>query len=162
MRLTAPAARAKRSGLLVVAVGLVLALGMAACGQQETAGPEEGPADVEDVTQGIGVLEDSEYFVGKAVTVSAEVSEVIGPAAFTIAGEGGTPKPLLILSAPNSLPNISDDSVVRVSGTVREFDVVAGERELGVDLDDERLGEYADDHAIVANKVEILRAQEGR
>ncbi len=134
--------RANRSRLVLLTAVPLLALATVACGD-DSAGPEEG-ATVEDVREGAEVFEEPGRFLGDTVTVSAEVGDVIGPAAFEIAGEGGRP-PILVVGAPNAVPNISDNSVVKVTGTVRTFDVGAVERDPGIDLDDELFVEYDDE-----------------
>lgn len=149
------------SGLPFIALVATLALVSTACGE-DSAGPETG-ASVDDVRDdGIDeedFLADPEPYLGDKVTVSAEVADVIGPAAFTIAGEGGPP-PVLVVSAPNSIPKISDNTVVKVTGTVRDFGITTVESDLGIDLDDPLVLGYEDDHVIVADSVSVLKAEE--
>lgn len=137
-------------------VGLVavLAVGLTACNTQETAGPEKG-VGVEEIRERDIYDDGLDHFVGETVTVSAEVAEVVTPMAFEIAGEGG-PKPILVLTPPDTAANVTDDSVVKVTGRVRELALADAERDLGIDLDDSTFAKYDDEHIIVATKVEVL------
>jgi hypothetical protein len=152
--------------VLMLVPALVLFLG--AC-SEDSAGPEAG-ADVEDVRDEPGIVEDDAFdeeaffedpepFLGETVTVSAEVADIVSPQAFEIAGEGGR-EPILVVAAPNAIPSISDDSVVKVTGTVRDFALADIEREVGVDLDDGLFTEYDDDHVIVAKTVTVVDPNE--
>lgn len=104
-----------RSAAAATMASAVLVLG--GCGG--TAGPETG-VDVEDV-QDEPFEEDSFFFegeidsfVGQEVTLSAEVSEIIGPNGFTIAAENA--EELLVVHDGNA--QITVDTPVQVTGTV--------------------------------------------
>ncbi len=101
-----------------------------------------------------------DVFVGETVTVSAEVAKVLTPSAFAIAGEGG-PAPILVIASPTEAAKVTLDSVVKVTGRVREFAIHETERDLGVDLDDAALSDYVDEHVIVADAVEVTSPAEG-
>lgn len=126
-------------------------LGVASCG---TEGSEKG-ADVEDVQEVTeetetnnpanpfdgpydqGFLDDVDVRKGQRVTVSANVSKIIAPDAFTIAGtEDTTVDPLLVLHKDTE-PELKPELTVKVTGTVHiAFDLPAVEKDLGIDLDD--------------------------
>jgi hypothetical protein len=155
-------------------IAVLAVLGFTAC-NEDSAGPEVG-ADVEDVREEPGIdgnddavggavdgdnavggdeelFEDPEPFLGERVTVSAEVAEVVSPAALRIAGEGfPESEPVLVVGAPNGVPNVDDDDIAEVTGTVREFAVADVEQELDIDL----FVDYEDDHVIVASSVTII------
>jgi hypothetical protein len=141
MRTDLGQARARRVTGAVVAAGLGLGV-LAGCGN-DTAGPETG-ASVEDVqeepaaeepldeepaagAQEVGA-DEARSFVGQTVTVSADVNEILGPQAFTIAGTENTDaEPLLVIAnQPDQL--VQPDSALAVTGTVRQaFDLPAVE-----------------------------------
>jgi hypothetical protein len=104
-------------------------VGLAGCGDDETAGPETS-ADVEGV-QDEEFWNDVDAWVGKKVTVSAEVNKVISGNAFTIAGdEDSDTDELLVVSA--DVTKVREDSVVKVTGTVKDgFNA----KEVGQELD---------------------------
>ncbi len=148
---------AQRTRRLRRTIGLLLlpaALTLGACGEAETAGPDKG-VGVEQIRERDLYDDGLDTFVGETVTVSAEVARIVTPSAFEIAGEGG-PKPILVITPPDTAATITDDSVVKVTGQVREFAIAEAERDLGVDLDDTALAAYVDDHIIVADTVEVI------
>ncbi len=146
--------RTPRPALRLLGLLPALSLVLGACGSGGTAGPEKGLA-VEQLRERDLYDDGLDTYVGRTVTVSAEVAQVVTPSAFEIAGEGG-PKPILVITTATTAPRISDDSVVKVTGRVRELAIAEAERELGVDLDDAALAEYVDEHVIVADVVEVL------
>ncbi|MFE7936299.1 hypothetical protein ACFU46_02840 [Streptomyces griseoincarnatus] len=96
--------------------GAILVTG---CGQEDTAGPDRG-ADVEEV-QEAELLGDVDRRLGKKVTVSADVNQVINPNTFTIAGTPTSGKdPLLVVSTDAT--DLDTGRTVRVTGTVRASD----------------------------------------
>ena len=142
----------RRSALTLL--GLLLALGLGSCGSHESAGPERG-ATVEAIRERDLYDDGIDRYVGQTVTVSAEVAGIVTPSAFEIAGEGG-PDPILVITRPATATRITDDSMVKITGQVRELAIAEAERDLGVDLNDAALATYVDDHVIFAEKVEIL------
>ncbi|MGW0497748.1 hypothetical protein ACWD0Z_20695 [Streptomyces sp. NPDC003007] len=134
--------------LCALTLGATLVTG---CGEEDTAGPDRG-ADVEEV-QEAELLGDVDRWLGKKVTVSADVNQVINRNAFTIAGTpaSGT-DPLLIVSADAT--DLDKGRTVRVTGTVRErFEAVRVGDDLGLDWNDDLFTEWDDKHYIVASAV---------
>ena len=88
---------------------------------------------------------DPEQFVGRSVTVVADVEEVFGPRAFALDEDaplaGGIDNDLLVLGRDTrGLDEIDDqwlDNKVKVTGTVARSAVVEVEREIGWDLQPE-------------------------
>ena len=105
-------------------------------------------------------------YLGKTVTVVADVQEVLGPRAFTLDEDdvlaGGIDNDMLVLSpqAGNLTPieNNWMKNKVRVTGTVRGLMVAEIEREVGWDLDQKIEAEFKDVKAVlVASSVERLQ-----
>lgn len=128
--------RTQGTGLRGFAVAAAAALGMVVLGACGTAGPETG-TDVEDIQNDpandvFTDFSEVDPYVGQQVTVSAEVSEVLDPTAFTIADEAG--EALLVLY--NGSKNIEPETGIKVTGTVKkEFSVTTAEDFLGVEVD---------------------------
>lgn len=105
-------------------------------------------------------------YLGKTVTVEADVQEVFGPRAFTLdeddAFAGGIDNDVLVLGAQTgNLERIEDNwlrNKVRVTGTVRAVALVDIEREVGWDLDRQIEAELEDVKAvIVASSLQRLQ-----
>ncbi|ELS50866.1 hypothetical protein STVIR_8174 [Streptomyces viridochromogenes Tue57] len=76
---------------------------------------------------------DAESVTGERATFSGHVKDVISPWAFTIGGdEFSDVEPLLVVE--KDLPAPDQDQLVRVTGTVHEFDFSKVQNELNVDL----------------------------
>ena len=105
-------------------------------------------------------------YLGRSVTVEADVQEVFGPRAFTLdeddALAGGIDNDVLVLGTQTgNLERIEDNwlrNKVRVTGTVRGLGLVEIEREVGWDLDRQIEAELEDVKAvIVASSVQRLQ-----
>lgn len=96
----------------------------------------------------------SANLVGKTVTVSGEVEEIVGPKAFTIEGERLFNDPELLVLNTTSSPVI-EDVLVQVTGTVREFVVSEIEKEFDVDLDQEVEVEFRGKPVLIATAVTL-------
>lgn len=100
---------------VVAAAAAALLTATAAGCSEDTAGPETG-ADVEDVTE-----EDyfgSDDFVGETVTLSAEVTDVLSPRSFELAGDDWGDDSLLVLTQQQA--DVQEGDVIQVTGTVEE------------------------------------------
>ena len=104
-------------------------------------------------------------YVGKTVTVVADVQEVLGPRAFTLDEDdllaGGIDNDMLVLSPQagklRAIENSWTKNKVRVTGTVRAIQVVELEREIGWNLNPRIQAELKDVKAVlVASAVERL------
>ena len=118
-----------------------------------------------DVTVGT-ITGNLDNYVGKAVTVVADVQEVLGPRAFTLDEDdvlaGGIDNDMMVLSPQSgSLKPIENNwlkNKVRVTGVVHKIALVEIEREVGWDLDKKVEAELEDVKAIlVATSVERLQ-----
>lgn len=105
-------------------------------------------------------------YLGRNVTVEADVQEVFGPRAFTLdeddALAGGIDNDVLVVGTQTgNLERIEDNwlrNKVRVTGTVRGVALVDVEREVGWDLDPQIEAELQDVKAvIVASSVQRLQ-----
>ncbi len=158
-----------RTGSVVVRFGLrslvflcFSALFLVACGG-ESAGPEQQReienTQQQDQTEAFNEKEffqNPDDFEGRQVTVSGRVTEVIRPRAFRFSGEDVDAAPLLVVSTQET--NVATGQVVRVTGTVRRFDVEAfirDLRDLGVDFNAPEFREFAGRPVMVAESVTV-------
>lgn len=141
-----------RGGAAAVTASAALVLG--GCG--DTAGPEAG-TDVEDIQNDpdAGVLGDfsqARSFAGQRVTVSAEVDQIVGPKAFTMADDAG--EELLVVHRALA-PNVAVNTPVRVTGTVKKaFDIRAAEEFSRADFNDEAFGAFSAEPYIQASNID--------
>ena len=134
----------RRPRLLAVVTVMALSPVLAACGEDEV------PADsgaVEEPAQD----ELEELALGETVTVNGEVSEVIGPNAFTVGGEEIGDNPILVVGA--QVPALEEGAEVQVAGTVVEFQVLGYEEDLDLDLVDNEFEDFDGDPAVQATSV---------
>ncbi|MHA6783310.1 hypothetical protein ACVGOW_20305 [Pseudonocardia saturnea] len=145
-------------------VAATSALLLTACG--DTAGSEAG-TDVADIQQepavdDAGVFDTPDYadpmsFVGQTVTVSAEVNDLISTQAFTIAGTLQTGADELLIVSAAGAPAVTEESAVKVTGTVMErFDVAGAEEFVGAGLDDGLFADWNGEPYIQADTIELI------
>jgi uncharacterized protein YdeI (BOF family) len=124
-----------------------------------TAGPETG-TDVEEVQPDAfrdTVEEAEEAEDGEAVTVSAELNDIISPSSFTIAGTDGTTVEPLLVVHNQQLPEIRPGDAVQVTGTVyRNIQLPRLEETSGLNLDDALHEEWEGKTCIVATEISTL------
>jgi len=100
------------------------------------------------------VKEPNADLIGKIVTVSGEAEEVIGSKAFTIEGDRLFNDPeVLVVNATES--PIIEDTLVQVTGTIRNFIVSEIEREFDLDLAQEFEVEFRDKPVLIATAVTL-------
>ena len=176
------ARRIGASAVLVLSVA-----GLAACGDDDSAGPEAGQVTTEDLqaledrvgaleedvgalSDGAGVGDDEaaagQDIIGQEVTISAEVSELITTSdvgsAFRIGADSGPSVAVLATSPPS---NLEANDVVQISGTVKLVERDSFEEDFGIaedDLFDDAdtfFGEFEGQPAIAADSVEVLQEQ---
>jgi len=93
--------------------------------------------------------------IGKTVTVSGEVEEVISPKAFIIEGDRFFNDPeLLVINLSNS--PIVNDSNIQVTGTVRQLNKLAIEREFDLNLTHELVAEFGGKPVLVAKALTLI------
>jgi hypothetical protein len=116
-----PIARHARCRTTAVAAAACLTVLLGACGQdQDSAGPER------EVTA--QQIQQPQYFhegdyLGQRVTVSAEVTEVLGPRNFQLEARGYGDESLLVQTAVPT--EVQPGQVLQVTGTVGQFHIVA-------------------------------------
>lgn len=145
--------------LRLVRVTLCVAAGaLAACGDDDSAGREQGVtlSDLSDRQ----FLDDPGRFLGKQVTVSGEVSEVVSPRAFRVGGEGAAEGIGLLVFASGNQPTVNDNMVVKVTGKVRLFETEEFEEDLGFDLADAEFEVWEGNPAIMASSVTVVEQSE--
>ncbi|MDQ4094202.1 MAG: hypothetical protein M3143_12640 [Actinomycetota bacterium] len=132
---------------------------MVACGEDETVrdpGVLNPPALAEQPQrergQGGAAQESLEDRIGQQVQLPGEVAKIISPNAFTIGGDEIGQNPILVVGA-NMPPGLSEGQQVRVSGTVKEFQIRGYEEDLDLDLIDQEFEDFDGDPAIQANSV---------
>lgn len=168
--------RRSSSTIVKVAATGSLALGALTLAGCATSGPEEG-ADVEDVTDGESVEEDTrdadaatepfdgrydaefvgdyDGYVGETVTLSADIDEIVSANAFTIAGTDDTTVEPLLIVHDGTMTDIEEGLSVQVTGEVEEgFDVTAVEDDLSVELEDDAYDEWEDERFIHADSID--------
>ncbi|SEP96519.1 hypothetical protein [Streptomyces radiopugnans] len=170
MRRNAKSLRPRRAVALPFAL-LIGVTGLAGCGGEDSPAPEAS-VHVEETGGGgdeydfvYGDLADAEFWndvstwVGKRVTIRADVDEVIDEHAFSIAAaedDAGTDRrvrSLLVVS--REARQVEEGGTVRVTGTVREGfvpeDVAEG---LAVDWEEDLFGDWEREQYVVATSVD--------
>lgn len=141
-----PPALPRPAGLRRLAPALCLALtgaGLIGCGSNAVQ-PEGRPN-----------LADLRPYLGKQVTVTAEVAALQSPRAFTIVGrEGSGAEPLLVVHPPSD--PVDEDRSVTVTGTVAVFDA---QKNLVGEQDPARLTQFDGKAYIDATRVVELQGQ---
>lgn len=149
----------------VAAGAVALALLLGGCGDDGSAGPNEG-VTLDDVTEedgldfdtGEGEPDDADAYVGEEVTVSGEVAARINDTTFHI-GDESVDDSLLVFADEAIIPELSSNDIVQVTGTVREVDRDTFETEFGIPWDDEYAG-VGSRHAVIATEVEVIGEDE--
>ncbi len=152
----------------LVAPLLVVAVAAPACGgDTEVAEPDVVAPDIVDVP-----APEEPSLVGLEVTAAGTVTEVVAPLAFRIDKDGLgeevtgrfddedfgditlSEQGVLVLDVAET--GVELGSGVRVTGTVREFDLPEAERVFDVELDDRVYGRFYDELVIVADTVAMV------
>lgn len=162
--------RHTRFGAAVLLAALTAAGALAACSEDDSAGPEVG-ADVEDIAE-LGVDDagssDLLTYAGLTVTVSGRVGDVVTPGVIRVGGVEGE-EGVLVFSAPADTFEeaetdvealAAEETLVLATGTVRQFLVEPFEQEYGIDLPDDLLDAAEGENVIVAGDVSPMAGQE--
>lgn len=154
---TAPPRRMLSGTAAAVALALLVLAGVAGglwlwlAADDDSAGPEIG-VTVEDVAED----RFADVLVGEEVTISGELTAWLIPGrAFWIGSDGVIgDNVLIVIDSP--VEGLDDDTVVRATGVVADFDAVAlldelDETDVGADF-----GPYEDQNVVLADEVTIL------
>lgn len=95
--------------------------------------------------------------IGKTVTVSGEVEEVISPQAFIIEGDRFFNNPELLVLNLNDSPLVNDSNI-QVTGTVRQFLKSEIDREFSVNLAQELAAKFTHKPVFVATAIALTLA----
>jgi hypothetical protein len=104
-------------------------------------------------------------FIGKTVTVVAEIDDVYGPRAFTLDGEGPAPAKgarkglLTLVPKVGGFPGVDaqwKDDKARVTGVVHRMVVKDVEREIGWELPANLKSKFAGGPVLIARSIERL------
>ncbi len=125
--------------LLALGILIAIVVAIVAWADDDTAGPERAATLT-------GIVDEPGEWYGQTVTISGEIGETTpledadaaqpaGAVAFTLGGDA-LGEQLLVVDADGAPPGLSEDSVVQVTGTVREFGATAFDDAFGF-ADDE-------------------------
>ena len=112
--------------------------------------PRTTPANLAEPAVIPNLLENQAAFHGERVTVSARVTQLIGPNAFVLDHK-------LLVVARDLPDDLQDDEVVQVTGTFSRFDREWVERELGIPVQGRGFEEFKDGPVIVADTITPIR-----
>lgn len=130
---------------------LAAALLLSACGGEETQ-PKGGATSEQTPTT--SVFAEPGEFLDQDVEVRGRVGSVVSPRMFNLEDLERSGDRVQVFTTDD--PGIDEGQVVRVEGTVREFDTAAFEQELRVDLEDRLFDAFIGTPVILARSIEIL------
>ena len=167
--------------LMLIAVVMLVALFREGEGPADPGGFDESgpsavyPGETADLGRGVTLYEltdNPEEYYGSTVTVSGEVSYILGPHAFLIVTRFGVSADDMLVASPIPLSRIGDRSgdaplsqgdAVQITGEVREFELTSVEQEIGADLNNELLDYREGTPSMVASSISLEppRAEDG-
>ena len=142
--------------LSTVAIVVAIVLWVWLVNDDDSAGPERG-VTVENIADPEAFDDDgfTRTLVGQRVTVSGNVSEMVGANAIRLGGDDFGGDGILVINV--SASGINEGDNVRVTGTVRDFDAAAFGRELGTNVyADDVYDPWVDENVLVASNVTEL------
>jgi len=149
--------------LFAVALVAAIAAWVWLVNDDDSAGPERG-VTVEDIAE-TDAFDDDGFagsLIGQQVTVSGNVSEVVGATAIRLGGDDFGGDGILVVQVSGAGASVTEGDDVRVTGTVRDFDAAAFERELGSDVyEDDIYDPWVDENVLVASNVTELNSGDG-
>lgn len=159
-----PSRRRRHHRLLALMLPLGVFVTAAACGDNDA--PIADP--VEDVDD--DVIGPDPSLVGLEITASGDVTDILAPIAFRIDKDGigeeveeaelgdedfddldVVEEGVLVIDVQET--ELAEDAAVRVTGTVRRFELTEAERLFDVELDDDIYAPFDDELVIVADEV---------
>lgn len=146
-----------RFTIAAVAIAVTVAFLIIVTGQNESAGPERGDITLREL------LDDPEDHLGQTVVVSGEVNRLdVATGAFTIGDRFiAQENELFVLATRDSgfrRAELSEDSVVRVQGTVRRIEPALHDDDdlLHDDSEDDAFDDFEGELAVKATRIELL------
>ena len=116
---------------------------------------EDDPTDVFTGAYDAEFREDMSVYTGQEVTLTAQVDELLAPAAFSITSEGGGDVEPLLVIAEDGIEGLQEGWSVTVAATpFDEFDPAEVEGRIDVDLDEDELKEWEGEPYLIASIVE--------
>jgi peptidoglycan-associated lipoprotein len=108
------------------------------------------------------VVENTADYMNRQVTVTGEVDEVFSDRAFQLEAPGFFEGEDIVVLTRKPVrtgigTDIKDVDAVRVTGTVRRFNVTEMERDIGWDIEPNFENDWSDDAVIVAESVQLMR-----
>jgi DNA/RNA endonuclease YhcR with UshA esterase domain len=91
-------------------------------------------------------------FLGRKVTVSGQVDQVLGPRVFTLAGVKGS-HDLLVVSKDEKAPAPKKGENVEVTGTVEKYEAAEVHHQTGADVGKVPADEFAGRPVVIASSV---------
>lgn len=122
--------------------------------------PVVGPGDTERREPSAGwdpgtdiddIVDNTEAYVGKTVTISGEVEKLIGPYAFLLADDK------MLAITPSRRDELFVEPTAYITGTIRVFSLPETEEEIGIDLEDEQFAEFEGKPAILVEELELVK-----
>jgi uncharacterized membrane protein YcgQ (UPF0703/DUF1980 family) len=109
------------------------------------------------------ILDNPDNYVGKQITLSGKIHEVLDNNSLTLKASGIN-RDLLVITSNSLFTNIQndnsalykDDDNVQISGMVQKFDKTTIENQLGLVLNDNKLNDYITKPVIVAQTITKL------
>lgn len=147
------------SGLITV---LVFVSVFAACDSNRPKDPYISVPDKGVTVENVVIKPDA--YIDKQVTVAGTIKETFGERAFMIRGEKLVDELLVVGADP--YPNLSNQvgsvplstvEAVRATGVIIKFNVAEIEREIGVNLNDSRLANYAGKPTLIVKSLERVK-----
>lgn len=135
------------------AIALLVLLVLTACNMTNSDGSNTGTT-INEITN-----RSNANLIGKTVTVSGEIEEVISPKTFIIEGDGFFNDPELLVINLSGSP-IVNDSNIQVTGTVRQFSKSEIEREFDLNLAQELEVKFKGKPVLIAKAV-VLTPEPG-
>jgi hypothetical protein len=100
-----------------------------------------------------GVVSTPGEFIGRTVTLSGQVDQVMNPKAFTLKSGSNHGRDLLIVAKESPTPAVTKGETVQVTGTVQRFQRTEFQQETKAGLSNAAFTDFTGRPAILASKV---------
>ncbi|MDZ7956415.1 MAG: hypothetical protein RMY34_00650 [Aulosira sp. DedQUE10] len=140
----------------ILLFSLVLIAGMVKFGQVD----ETDTNNVARVTTTSELVDNTNKFVGKNVTIRSQPVQQVGISSFTVNDQRGTiPQPILIVNASGVPFDLAanQNRTIQVTGQVRNLVISEIERDFKLNLDDEEYKGYIKKPTIIARSIRVVQ-----